>query len=28
VPPVWMLFGTLLASLLGEVVSRRYRGLA
>jgi len=28
VPPVWMLFGALLASLLGEVVSRRYRGLA
>ncbi len=28
VPPVWMLFGALLGSLLGEVVSRRYRGLA
>lgn len=27
-PPVWLLFGVLLASLLGEVVSRRYRGLA
>lgn len=28
VPPAWLLFGMLLASLLGEAVSRRYRGLA
>lgn len=28
IPPAWLIFGVLLASLLGEVASRRYRGLA
>jgi hypothetical protein len=28
IPPAWLIFGVLLASLLGEVLSRRYRGLA
>lgn len=27
-PPVWLVFGVFLASLVGEIVSRRWRGLA